>query len=59
MIEMLPEYEIKINELVVTGQDLAKNSKNKQESGKFLDESETLQNDFKELRQSLQSAKSK
>jgi hypothetical protein len=59
MIEMLPQYEVKINELVETSRELAQNAKNKAESDKFINETQTLQNDFNILKLSVETAKSK
>ena len=59
MIEMLPQYEVKINELAETSRELAQNAKNKAESDKFINETQTLQNDFNVLKLSVETAKSK
>ena len=59
MIEMLPQYEVKINELAEISRELAQNAKNKAESDKFINETQTLQNDFNVLKLSVETAKSK
>lgn len=59
MVEMLPQYEGKINKLRTSSQDLMKNSKNKTESDKFLNDITALQDDFGVLKQSVESSKSK
>lgn len=56
---MLPHYEVKINELEASSQELAKNSEKKAEREKFLNETQTLQNDFSELKLAVEAAQSK
>ncbi|XP_028414134.1 dystrophin-like isoform X2 [Dendronephthya gigantea] len=58
MIEMLSQYEIKINELEASSQELAKNSDKKAESEKFLNETQTLQKDFSDLKLAIETAQS-
>jgi hypothetical protein len=59
MIEMLPQYEVKVNELEAISRELALNSKDKAESDKFINETQILQNDFNVLKVSVETAKSK
>ena len=56
---MMPKYEVKIEELEETSQKLAQNAKNKTESEQYINDTQELQNDFKDLKQSVEAAKSK
>jgi hypothetical protein len=59
MIEMLPEYEVKMKEMDETSQELAQNAKTKPESEQFVNENQTLQDDFNDVKLSVETAKSK
>ena len=56
---MLPEYEVKMKEMDETSQELAQNAKTKPESDQFVNENQTLQDDFNDVKLSVETAKSK
>ena len=56
---MLPEYEVKMDEMDETSRELAQNSKTKPESDKYINENQTLQNDFNNVKLAIETAKSK
>lgn len=56
---MLPKYEGRVRELGAMSQQLSRNSKNKTESEKYIQEYQELQKDFNEIKMSTESSKSK